>query len=820
MTKTNMIPMRATRFVLAIVAGLLTVPALAAGLRVTSTTSALPPSAVVAGAFGFSVANEGTTTFDSVRLVADPGHALQCANLTAQSRSFAIGGLLRAGDRVTCSSQPVAGVHHTAGVSVIASSGNAPPQMRHVTFTARPTATPSQGIVVLAAGAILQDTDTDGNLDVGETIAYNYSVINLGTLALSGLAVTDNDGAVTCPQATLAPNANMVCTRNHVIDATEAGDGIVVNQADISGTDGTGPVVGGDLVVTFNLGGTAGIRMFKSPLLFDDVDSSGYASVGDLLRYTFVVKNSNAQSLSAVNVIEPDPSRIDTPITCAATTLGGQAFAGLGSGVLQSNDVVLCTADYTITPADASSGSADNLAESSGQPAIGGRASGTGASAVVIPTLADVTIVKTLTGENGSQSGIAEPGENLSYTITLSNSGGADALNYGVIDQLDPNVTLSSADNGGSLVGGNVVWSGLTVPAGGSLTLNIVVTVANPIPAGVTGIANLVYQTGTTPPPCPPAGDQCVITPTLGAVTIAKALTAESGSQSGIAEPGEMLTYTITLTNTGGSPISGFGVTDPLDANVNFVSADNGGANASGVVTWTGLTVPANGNLVLTVVVMVDDPLAIGVEQITNLAYNTGTPPPDCTLQPTPAACVIIPVAERPRLSVTKTVDMDEVLPGEDINYAITITNVGNVIATNVVISDPLPAGIASFSWTCLATGGVVCPNASGIGAINEQVPTFPVGAQLTYSVLATVTFDPVTPILNVVSVTPSANTVCSPSLTAPPCLASVPVTVLGPPPAPPADVIDVPVDARWALLLLIGLLTAVAGFQVRRNRF
>ncbi len=807
MTKTKSLLMCVTRFALPIAVGLFTTQAIASGLRVTATTSALPPSAVAAGKFGFSLVNEGATTFDSIRLVADSGHAVLCSDRTAENRSFAIGGLLSAGDRVTCTTQPVAGMHHPAGISVVASSGTAPPQVRHVTFTARPSATPSQGNVVLVAGAILQDTNADGNLDVAETIAYDYTVINLGTLALSGLAVTDIDGAVSCPQTSLAVGANMVCTSSHAINPTEAGAGFVANQIDISGTDGTGPVGGGDFVLTFNQAGTAGIRMFKSPSLFDDADSSGYASTGDVLRYTFVVKNSNAQNLSAVDIVEPDTSRIDTPITCAATTLGGQSFAGLGSGILQSNDVVLCSADYTIQATDAVSGSADNVAESSGQPAIGTLASGTGASAVVIPTPADVTIVKTLTGESGSRSGIAEPGESISYTITLTNAGSVDALNYGVIDQLDPNVVFSSASNGGTLVGSDVIWSGLTVPAGGSLTLGIVVTVVDPIPPGVTGIANLVYQVGTTPPPCPPAGAQCVVTPTLGVVEIAKALSSESGSQPGIAEPGETLTYTITLTNTGGTAVSGFGVTDPLDPNVVFVSADNGGINNAGMITWSGLTVPANSNVVLTVVVTILNPLPIGAVQIVNLAYNTGTPPVDCTLQPTPMACVVTPSADRPRLSVAKTANTSQVAPGEQVTYTITVTNVGTVVATNVVITDPIPVGVATFSWTCAASGGATCPNASGSGPISEQVPTFPVGAQLIYSVLATVTNNPSSQILNVVSVTPSSNTVCAPSETAPPCRASVPVSVSVP----------VPLNSAWMLLMILLALGGSAVVAIRR---
>ncbi len=815
-TKTSKIPMHAMRFALALVAGLLSVPALAAGLRVTANNTPLPAPSVVAGAFGFGVANEGTTTFDSVRLVTDAGHAVDCADRTTQNHAFAAGGALAAGDRVACTMQPLGGAHHGAGVTVLARSGNAVPQIRHVTFTQRPTATPSQGIVVLAAGAIHQDTNSDGILDAGETIAYNYSVLNLGTLALSGLAVTDIDGAVTCPQATLAPAANMVCTSTHTISVAEAGAGQVLNQADITGTDASAaPVVGGDFVVTVNLGGTAGISLFKSPFLLDDADNSGYASVNDILRYTFVVKNSNAQALATVNVIEPVPTRIDTPIVCAAQTLGGQVFAGLGSGVLQSNDVVLCTADYTITATDASGGSADNLAEASGQPAIGTLASGSGASAVVIPTLANVAMVKTLTGESGSLPGIAEPGETLTYTITLSNSGGADAFNYGVIDQLDPNTLFVSANNGGSLAGGNVVWTGLTVPGGGSLTLSVVVSVVNPIPAGVTTIANVAYQVGTPPPPCPPTGPQCVITPTAGAVTIAKALTGESGTQPGIAEPGETLTYAITLSNGGGTAVTGFGVTDPLDANVTFVSADNGGADAAGVITWSGLTVPANGSLTLTVVVTVKDPLPIGVTKVVNLAYATGTSPPDCALLPTSPACVITPTAEHPRLSVTKTANVTQALPSGNVQYTITVSNVGTVVANNVVISDPLPAGIASFTWQCTASGGVVCPAASGSGALNEQVPIFPVGAQLSYSVLAVLTGAPVSPVLNVVSVTPSQNTVCAPALTAPPCLANVSIVIGVPPPAVAA--IPTPINSEWMLLLMLLAIGGTALVSARR---
>ena len=54
--------------------------------------------------------------------------------------------------------------------------------------------------------------------------------------------------------------------------------------------------------------------------------------------------------------------------------------------------------------------------------------------------------------------------------------------------------------------------------------------------------------------------------------------------------------YTLTVSNIGNADATGVKITDPVPANTTFVSADNGGTNNSGVVTWTGLTVPAAGS--------------------------------------------------------------------------------------------------------------------------------------------------------------------------------------------------------------------------------
>lgn len=332
--------------------------------------------------------------------------------------------------------------------------------------------------------------------------------MNLGSLALSALAVTDLGGAVSCPQTTLAVGANMVCARTYTVTATNATDGFVLNDVRVNGTDsGAGPVQGGDVLATLNLAGSAGIRVFKSPLLLDDVDQSNFASVGDRLRYTFVVKNSNAQPLTLVELTEPNPALIDTPITCAATTLGGQVFTGNGTGSLMSNDVILCTAEYTIRVADEAMGQALNLVEAAGTAPIAGRIQATGASAVVIPGGFLLSVSKTANQTN------VFPGGTIIYTIIVSNPGTLPVANVTISDPLPPGVVTFTWTCAGSSCpnpsgSGPIMQTIPSFPAGAQVVYTVNATLSDDPPSSIVNIVTIDPPFGATcvpsnlPPPC------------------------------------------------------------------------------------------------------------------------------------------------------------------------------------------------------------------------------------------------------------------------------------------------------------------------------
>lgn len=82
------------------------------------------------------------------------------------------------------------------------------------------------------------------------------------------------------------------------------------------------------------------------------------------------------------------------------------------------------------------------------------------------------------------------PGSTVNYTITVRNIGNAKATNVSIVDPIPGNTAAVSAHNGGSFSGGKVRWSGLSVGAGGSLSVHYSVRIASPLPEGVTTITN------------------------------------------------------------------------------------------------------------------------------------------------------------------------------------------------------------------------------------------------------------------------------------------------------------------------------------------
>ncbi|HET9314844.1 MAG TPA: DUF11 domain-containing protein, partial [Vicinamibacteria bacterium] len=104
-------------------------------------------------------------------------------------------------------------------------------------------------------------------------------------------------------------------------------------------------------------------------------------------------------------------------------------------------------------------------------------------------------------------------------------------------------------------------------------------------------------------------------------------------------------------------------------------------------------------------------------------------------------------------LAITKTDGQATAVPGQAITYTIVVTNLGPDPASGATVSDPLPAGLTSASWTCTATAGSSCPP-SGTGGIGAAV-SLPAGGSATFTLAATVQPAATGTLTNTASVTP-----------------------------------------------------------------
>ena len=103
-------------------------------------------------------------------------------------------------------------------------------------------------------------------------------------------------------------------------------------------------------------------------------------------------------------------------------------------------------------------------------------------------------------------------------------------------------------------------------------------------------------------------------------------LTIGKSVSAGTAMPGQSLVYSITVNNTDGyNAATGVSINDTLPVSTTFVSAD-GASFSNGVVTWSGLSVPAAGSVVRHVTVAIPSSVSWEVK-IVNKDYSVSAPP-------------------------------------------------------------------------------------------------------------------------------------------------------------------------------------------------
>lgn len=322
-------------------------------------------------------------------------------------------------------------------------------------------------------------------------------------------------------------------------------------------------------------------------------------------------------------------------------------------------------------------------------------------------------------------------GQRITYVVQAENTGNTALEEVEVADDLSgvlafaeyQNDVITSIDGtevtsgSATVTGDDLAWSGILQP-GQVLTVRYSVIVNDDV-EGET-IANSVTASGTPP------GGEPIVPPAIttqhpvAGFTLIKTADPRSGS---VVQPGDVIEYTLTGTNTGETTLAPAAITDDLSGvfahaqyaddlttAIDGVELTTGGAMLSGTdLTWTG-TLQAGQTVTITYSVTVDDE-ASGVV-LANTASGSATPttpnPSDPTGAPLTGDPIVPPAVstEHPVIgsgfTVSKSADPatgTAVDPGSVIEYTVIGTNTGDTVLDPAQISDDLSGVLSAASY-------------------------------------------------------------------------------------------------------------------------
>lgn len=343
---------------------------------------------------------------------------------------------------------------------------------------------------------------------------------------------------------------------------------------------------------------------------------------------------------------------------------------------------------------------------------------------------------------SGPTSTTAKPGDAIEYRLTYTNAGDAAATGVKVTDPVPAHSTFTGCSDGCTVADGVITWDLGTMAAGATKAVTFTTTLASTFPSGSTDVKN-VGTVDTAEEPPKNSNETTVTVTAAPESSLAKAarnVTAGGEFASSItAKPGETVEYRLSYTNAGDAAATNVVVSDPIPPNTTFVSCSNDCTRTGDPVTavsWSLGTVQPGDTVVRTFQVRIADPVPDGEETIRNVGTVDTTEEP-----PTDSPPVIVTVIQPPRSSLAKAVrnvtageaftatgpTATTAKPGDSIEYRLTYANSGGSAATNVVVSDPVPANstFVSCSDGCTVADGVITWNLGTIAAGDGKAVTF-----------------------------------------------------------------------------------------------
>ncbi len=495
---------------------------------------------------------------------------------------------------------------------------------------------------------------------------------------------------------------------------------VQVNPSIIGGTTITNTVVVSYASQTFKVSDSrAATVSIDCPAVDLKIDKTGDVPVvtaGDGVNHTFTITVTNTSTSAANNVVVADtwpagfvpgtiipsvgtftaPDPVTGNFTWTIGTLAGKASATL-------------TAQYTV-PASTPQGTQTNKAVVTTSTFDPNPKNNTATFDIDVVQNVDLSLDKVTVSP-------VIAGQNVSYTITIKNSGKSDVTGASVSDPFAgvlSNVSWMAVftKGSGTMSGTGNISEFIDLEAGGQVVYSVTGLLAS------SAFGSLV-NTAKVTSPFDSAED--TVTDEIGRNVNLELDKVTIGS----VVAGQTVTYTITITNDGKSDVTGALVSDPFAgvlSGVTWTAVFSGGATDSGTgdIAET-IDLPAGGSVVYTVTGLL-------ASSATGSLVNTAivTSPFDSD-----SDTVTDPIDRNVDLSLDK-VTVTPVVAGQLVSYTIAISNSGKSDVTGALVSDPFVGVLSGVTWTAVFSGG--SGNTSGSGNISESID-LSAGGSVLYSV-------------------------------------------------------------------------------------
>jgi uncharacterized repeat protein (TIGR01451 family) len=516
----------------------------------------------------------------------------------------------------------------------------------------------------------------------GEVINYTISVANTGNMTLSGVTVSDpfadvgsvvrgadasgdNDALLEVGETWSYTAAHTVTQAE--IDSNGGGDGLLQNTA-TADSEETGPDAD-----------DANVPVEQRPGLNITKDASvpgGTADVaGELISYTISVANTGNTTLTGVTVTDP--------FADVGSFVRGADTVGDNDALLEVGETWSYTAGHTVTQAEIdSNGGGDGALENTATAHSDQTSDDDDDASVPVSRNPALNITKDASVPGGTADAA---GELISYTISVANIGNATLTGVTVTD---PFADVGSIVRGADTIGDNDAL--LEVGETWSYTAAHTVTQAE-IDSNGDG-DGLLQNTATadSEETGPDTDDANVPVEQRPSLNITKDASVPGGTADAA---GELISYTISVANTGNTTLTGVTLTDPFADVGSIVRGADTVGNNDGMLD-VGETWSYTAAHTVTQVELDSNGGGDGLLQNTATADSNETGPDTDDAN--------VPVEQRASIDIEKYVSIDGGLTWDDadspqgpvatssadIQFKFVVSNTGNVSLTDTMVTD------------------------------------------------------------------------------------------------------------------------------------